>query len=69
MTDAEWNALSPDARSKLIEKQKAENASKGTAAGKTANHWKTRKLMVIVPWDLLKACQIYRRTIKDLSNN
>ena len=43
LTDAEWNALSPEAKSKLIEKQKAEKAAKGTVAGKTAKSSEDKK--------------------------
>ena len=35
LTDAEWNALTPEAKSKLIEKQKAAKAAKATATDKT----------------------------------
>ena len=43
LTDAEWNSLSPEAKSKLIEKQKAEKAAKGTVAGKTAKSSEDKK--------------------------
>jgi len=36
LTDAEWNALSPEAKSKLIEKRKSAKAEKAIATGKTA---------------------------------
>ena len=36
MTDAKCNALNPEAKSKLIEKQKAAKAAKATVTGKTA---------------------------------
>ena len=35
--------LSPEAKSKLTEKQKAEKAAKGTAAGKTAKSLEDKK--------------------------
>ena len=69
MTDAKWNALSPEAKSNLIEKQKDEKATNLTAAGMTAKSLEDKKTMMIVPWDLLKVWQIYRRTMKDLSDN
>ena len=43
MTDAKWNALIPEAKSKLIEKQKSEKAGKGTVAGKTAKSSEDKK--------------------------
>ena len=43
MTDAKWNALCFEAKSKLIEKRKAEKATKGTAAGKTAKSLEDKK--------------------------
>ena len=57
LTDAEWNLLTPEAKSKLIEIQKAAKAAKATATGKTAKSLDNRTMM-IVPWDLLKAWQI-----------
>ena len=69
MTDAKWNVLSPEAKSRLIEKQKAEKAAKETVAGKTEISSEDKKNKDDCFVGSTKAWQIYRRTMKDLSNN